>query len=77
MRMNQLISVVDHNQVKIILGRGSFGICKLVRLHVSGESVLVAAKEYESFMNKEEIIHEMSMLTKISHICFPYVWCCT
>ena len=73
-RMDQLTSVVDHNQVKIILGRASFGICKLMRLHVSGESVLVAAKEYESFVNREEIIHEMSMLIQISHICFPFVF---
>ena len=39
-----------------------------MRLNLSGESVLVAAKDYELFVKEWDVIHEMSILT--SHKCF-------
>ena len=70
---DQRTLIVDDNQVEIVFGRGVFRVCKLMRLHVSCESVLVAAKQYESFVNNEDIIHEMSILTQ-TLTCFPFVF---
>jgi serine/threonine protein kinase len=73
-RTDQLSPVINDDGEAVILGKGCFGVCKLMRLHVSGESVLVAAKTYDSFVKDREIIHEMSILTQISHECFPFVF---
>lgn len=43
-RQDQLVVVKDSHNNEIVLGQGKFGICKLMSLSVSGESVKVAVK---------------------------------
>lgn len=45
-RQDQLSVVKDSNNNDIVLGQGRFGVCKLMSLSVSGESVKVAVKHY-------------------------------
>ena len=56
------------------LGEGKFGICKLVSLSVSGESVKVAVKHYTELTTKEAVVDEASLLSRISHEAFPFVF---
>jgi len=45
-RQDQLLVVKDSRNNEIVLGQGRFGICKLMSLSVSGESVKLAVKHY-------------------------------
>jgi archaellum component FlaC len=73
-RADQLSSVKDQNDNDIILGKGKFGICKLMNAEISGETVIVAVKQYYKAVLKEIVIEEAFLLTRLSHIAFPFVF---
>ena len=57
-----------------MFGQGRFGVCKLMSLSVSGESVKVAVKHYTELTPKEAVIDEACLLSRISHEAFPFVF---
>ena len=71
---DQLSVVKDSHDNEIVLGQGRFGICKLMSLAVSGESVRVAVKHYNQLTSKEAVVQEASLLAQISHPAFPFVF---
>lgn len=73
-RQDQLLAVKDSHNNEIVLGQGRFGICKLMSLSVSGESVKVAVKHYTELTKKEAVVDEACLLSQISHEAFPFVF---
>lgn len=73
-RNDQLVTVKDKSDAEIILGRGKFGKCKLMKMSVSGESILVAAKQYCNTVKREHVIQEAILLSQLSHPVFPFVF---
>lgn len=73
-RADQLTYAKDELNSDVILGKGMFGICKLMFMNVSGEIVKVASKHYQKEIPKETIFKEASFLSQLSHIAFPYIF---
>ena len=73
-RQDQLLVVKDNHNNEIVLGQGRFGICKLMSLSVSGESVKVAVKHYTELTTKEAVVDEACLLSRISHEALPFVF---
>ena len=57
-----------------MLGQGSFGICKLMSLSVSGESVKVAVKHYTELTPKEAVFDEACLSSRVSCETFSFVF---
>lgn len=73
-RQDQLSVVNDSNNNDIVLSQGRFGVCKLMSLSVSGESVKVAVKHYPELTPREAVVDEACLLSRISHEAFPFVF---
>ena len=73
-RQEQLVAMKDSHNNDIVLGQGRFGVCKLMSLSLSGESVKVAVKQYSELTPREAVIDEAHLLSCISHKAFPFVF---
>ena len=57
-----------------MLGQGRFGVCKLMSLSVSGESVKVAVKHYTELTPKEAVGDEACLSSHVSYETFSFVF---